>query len=134
MHMRTKFAMFPSGIVFFPEVVNHDECEVSTPTKERERVIAAGYAYIDSSKQGVDSIILEGRSINLGLGADSAYPDWREKFTSSGFPVQRKHYQAYNKNAYFLPFQLIGKFDVWGIGKGTTEEVCVLNDLVESIQ
>lgn len=134
MRMRTKFVMFPSGIVFFPEIVNHDECEVSSSTKERERAVSAGYVYIDPKKQGIDSFALGGRSINLGLGADIAYPDWREKFTSSGLPVLRKRYESYDENAYFLPFRLIGEFDVGGIGRGTPEEESVLGDVIESIK
>ncbi len=134
MHMRTKFVMFPSGLALFPEVAGHNEFMVFTPTKEREKAVAAGYVYIDSSKQGIDSITFTGNSISLGLGVGRAYPDWRQKFTSSNLPVLCKYYEMYEKNAYFLPFRLVDSFSVRGIGRSTPEEGRTLNDVIESIK
>lgn len=87
----------------------------------------------NQKSKGIESLALGGHSINLGLGVDTAYPDWRNKFTSSNLPIQRMYYGVFRMRTYLLPFGVVSQFNVFGIGKGVLEEGCTLEGVLESI-
>ncbi len=129
-----KFVMFPSGVMFIPESSSHDDCRLCSSVEKQEEAVAAGDVILTNSGQGLDLIIFQGRSISLGLRAESVYPDWKERFIFSGLPVLCKYIEQSKKGIYFLPFSHIEKFNVWGVGKCSSQESCTLEDLLGAIK
>lgn len=130
-----KFVMFPSGVGFFPQVARHDECYVVNSNNEREEPIAAGVVLLTRTKE---AIVLDGASINLGLSADTAYPDWLERHVQSGLFPQRKTYNMGGR-AFFLPFGPIQQYGASGIGKsipeyGEAPKIATMDEVIACIR
>ncbi len=111
----SKFAMFDSGLVFFPEKVSFTKAVLVDCEGHLEYPRFAGYVRFPRGKRSLRHLSLYGRSEELRVSSEGAVRDWRQIFEKVTIREYQKREYADGSIIYAIPFREVKDFGLVGI-------------------